>query len=122
MKNDKYRGYIVEDDRDGDSDNYHRNVIKRPDGTVVREGVYDYCLMDVINSLPNLTPVNLVKVTFNWRPASVIPSSDCPIICMTTNRKLMTIKAVDNESEWERHFVDKYHIKYLAYQHELIAE
>ena len=121
MANDKYRGYIVEDDRDGDSDSFHRNVIKRPDGTVVRRGVYDYCLMDVINSLPNLTPVNLVKVTFNWRPASVIPNTCIPIICMTTNKKLMTIKGIDNESEWEHHFVDKYHIKRWAYQHELIG-
>ena len=122
MKKDKYRGYIVEDDHDGDSDNFHRNIIKQPDGTVVRRGVYDYCLMDVIKSLPNLTPVNLVKVTFNWRPASMIPSSGCPIICMTTNRKLMTINNVYDESTWEHHFVDKYSIKYWAYQHELIAE
>lgn len=122
MEKDKYRGYIVEDDRDGDSDNFHRNVIKQPDGTVVREGVYDHCLMDVINSLPNLIPANLVEVTFKWRPAFMIPSPDCPIICMTANRKLMTIKGIDNESEWERHFVDKYHIKCWAYQHELIAE
>lgn len=34
---DPYRGYIVEDDYSGDSDNYHRNVIKRPDGTIVAE-------------------------------------------------------------------------------------
>lgn len=41
MKKDKYKGYIVEDDRDGDSDNFHRNVIKRPDGTVVREDQHE---------------------------------------------------------------------------------
>lgn len=35
MATDKYRGYIVEDDREGDSDNFHRNIIKRPDGTIV---------------------------------------------------------------------------------------
>ena len=122
METDKYRGYIVEDDLNGDSDNFHRNIIKQPDGTVVRGGVYDHCLMDVINSLPNLTPVDLVEVTFNWRPASVIPSSGYPIICMTTNRKLMTINNVYDESTWEHHFADKYSIKYWAYQHELIAE
>lgn len=122
METDKYRGYIVEDDRDGDSDNFHRNVIKHPDGTVVREGVYDYCLMDVINSLPNLTPVDLVEVTFKWKPASVIPNTCIPIVCLTTNFKLMTIKGVDSEDEWERHFVDKYHIKSWAYQHELVAK
>ena len=122
MEKDKYRGYIVEDDHDGDSDNFHRNIIKQPDGTVVRRGVYDYCLMDVINSLPNLTPVDLVEVTFKWKPASVIPNTCIPIVCVTTNFKLMTIKGIDSESEWERHFVDKYHIKRWAYQHELVAK
>ena len=122
METDKYRGYIVEDDLNGDSDNFHRNIIKQPDGTVVRRGVYDYCLMDVINSLPNLTPVDLVEVTFKWKPASVIPNTCIPIVCVTTNFKLMTIKGIDSEAEWECHFVDKYHIKLWAYQHELVAK
>lgn len=122
MTNDKYRGYIVENGHDSDPDNLRRNVIKHPDGTVVCEGVSDQCLMDVINSLPNLTPNNLVEVTFKWKPASMIPSPDTSIICMSTNRKLMVIKKVNNESMWERHFVDKYHIKYWAYQYELITE
>ena len=55
---DPYRGYIVEDDRGGDSDNYHRNVIKRPDGTIVADGIYDYQLKDVLKSLP---PLNIYK-------------------------------------------------------------
>ena len=91
MEKDKYRGYIVEDDRDGDSDGFHRNVIKRPDGTVVRDGVYDYCLMAVINSLPDLTvDPDRVEVKFEWKRSSNKPDDHLPLVCMTDKGSIIT--------------------------------
>jgi hypothetical protein len=120
MKNDKYRGYIVEDDRDGDSDGFHRNVIKRPDGTVVRDGVYDYCLMHVINSLPDLTAEpDTLEVKFNWKHSSNKPADHLPLVCMTNKGSIMTLKASGDERTWKEHYVRKYNIKYWAYQHEI---
>lgn len=45
--------YIVEDDRDGDSDNYVRYLIKNPKtGEIIRRGIYEYELQNVLESLP----------------------------------------------------------------------
>jgi len=45
--------YIVEDDRDGDSDNYVRYLIKNPKtGETIRRGIYEYQLQNVLDSLP----------------------------------------------------------------------
>lgn len=45
--------YIVEDDRDGDSDNYVRYLIKNPKtGEIIRRGIYEYQLQNVLESLP----------------------------------------------------------------------
>ena len=45
--------YIVEDDRDGDSDNYVRYLIKNPKtGKIIRRGIYEYELQNVLESLP----------------------------------------------------------------------
>lgn len=122
MKKDKYRGYIVEDDYSGDSDNFHRNLIKRPDGTIVAREVYDYRLMDVINGLPDLTAdPDTVEVTFKWKVVSTIPNECIPLVCMTEKRGVMTLKSSGDEREWKEHYVRKYHIKYWAYQHEIIS-
>lgn len=52
-KTPKNRGYIVEEDFDGDSDNYVRYMIINPkNGETVKRGIYEYQLKSALNSLP----------------------------------------------------------------------
>lgn len=45
--------YVVEDDREGDSDNYVRYLIRNPKtGEIIRRGIYEYQLQTVLDSLP----------------------------------------------------------------------
>ena len=87
MATDKYRGYIVEDDREGDSDNFHRNIIKRPDGTIVARGIYDYNLMSIINELPALTPRGTTNMTkYYHRTAKPLNQEQEPWVEIPLNR------------------------------------
>lgn len=49
------KGYIIEEDRNGDSDNYLRYIIKTPSGTVVERGVYEYELNKILERMPDLS-------------------------------------------------------------------
>jgi hypothetical protein len=49
-----YKGYIIEPDYDGDSDNYARFLIKKPNGETVKRGVYECDVKKEINKLPSL--------------------------------------------------------------------
>jgi hypothetical protein len=49
------KGYIIEDDYDGDSDNYHRNIIRHPNGKTVKRGIYDCDLNEVLSNLPDVS-------------------------------------------------------------------
>lgn len=62
-------------------------------------------------------------ITFCWRDAKeIIPDlDDQPIICQSANGKIQTFKSPGNERTWKWH-VDKYNIKYWAYQLEIRAE
>ena len=51
----KNKGYIVERDYDGDSDNYVRYIIRKPDGTTVARGVYEYELKSILKGLPDIS-------------------------------------------------------------------
>ena len=58
----RIKGYIIEHDLDGDSDNFERFVILKPDGTVVKRGIYAYKLNDVLNRLPELAESDDEKI------------------------------------------------------------
>ena len=55
------KGYIVERDYDGDSDNYERWLVKKPNGETIRSGIYTYALKDFLKSLPDLTKKKVEK-------------------------------------------------------------
>lgn len=55
------KGYIVERDYDGDSDNLERWLVKKPTGETIAGGIYTYELNDVLKSLPDLTKKKMVK-------------------------------------------------------------
>ena len=69
-----------------------------------------------------ITKMDVVTVSFSWRNAQTITPDalDQPIVCQTHNGKIMTFKSCGNERTWQWH-VDKYNIKYWAYQLELCA-
>lgn len=50
----KTKGYIIRPNFDGDSDNYVRYDIIKPNGEVVVREVYEYRLKDELNRLPDL--------------------------------------------------------------------
>ena len=74
-----------------------------------------------------------MKIEFEWKSPDIIPGDyQSPILCMTGNRKLMTLKdtmgmTVDHTqksgyrygSNWSW-YVEKYNIKYWCYQSELV--
>lgn len=51
----KKKGYIIEHDYDGDSDNFERFLIKTPDGEIIRREIYAYQLDNVLKSLPDIS-------------------------------------------------------------------
>lgn len=55
------KGYIIEQDCDGDADNYLRWVISTPDGVILAREVYDYDLNRVLRSLPDLNKQKKVE-------------------------------------------------------------
>ena len=55
------KGYIVERDYDGDSDNFERWLVKKPNGETIAGGIYTYELNDVLKSLPDLTKKKVEK-------------------------------------------------------------
>jgi hypothetical protein len=65
---------------------------------------------------------NAPSILFSWRDAKeTTPGLDKPLICQTDGGKILTFKSRGDEKHWEWH-VDKYHIKYWAYQEDLLAE
>ena len=50
----KRKGYIITQNFDGDSDNYVRYDILKPNGDVVVREVYEYRLEYELSKLPNL--------------------------------------------------------------------
>ena len=64
-----------------------------------------------------------MKVEFEWKRTDIIPGDyQSPILCMTGNGKLMTLKDTSSSlggSNWSW-YVEKYNIKYWCYQSELI--
>lgn len=55
------KGYIVERDYDGDSDNHERWIVKKPNGETIAGGLYTYALKDVLKNLPDLTKKKVKK-------------------------------------------------------------
>ena len=51
----KKKGYIIEHDYDGDSDNFERFLIKTPDGEIIRREIYAYQLDNVLKGLPDIS-------------------------------------------------------------------
>lgn len=54
MKEKTYKGYIIEPDYGGDSDNYARFLIKHPNGKVIKREIYECYLKKELNKLPSL--------------------------------------------------------------------
>ena len=50
----KRKGYIIEQDYDGDSDNFVRWMIVHPDGNIIKRDIYDCNLDKELNKLPKI--------------------------------------------------------------------
>lgn len=75
------KGYKIEDDYSGDSDNFHRNQIRHPNGEIIREGIYDCDLKKVLDRLPDVS---------NWGKQKIeTPATE--VIKTEPNRKLVLI-------------------------------
>ena len=63
-----------------------------------------------------------ITVEFEWKAASIVPGDyHAPILCLTANGKLMTLKNTKSSlgnSHWDW-YVEKYNIQYWCYQDEL---
>lgn len=55
MAKENYKGYTVEHDYDGDSDNFERFLIIHPNGQVIRREIYAKDLKHVLNGLPDVS-------------------------------------------------------------------
>ena len=62
-------------------------------------------------------------VTFTWKDAHGVLPDDMnkALVCQTQSGKIITFNSCGTERMWKFH-VDKYHVKYWAYQSELIAK
>ncbi len=57
----KTKGYIIRQNFDGDSDNYVRYDILKPNGQVVVKEVYEYRLKHELDKLPDLNIKTIIK-------------------------------------------------------------